>query len=150
MEKVYTKENYAKAYTELIEILRNIPREDLNKVPKDVLKNYIENMDKNYTYKYDANLDFEEQEVSHLTQILIANLYIKYWADEAERQQIQDNEKKELYELELKKKDKYNPNNLFANREKQQVEEPKDLIVVKDKNILQKIISKIKEMFKKR
>ncbi len=150
MEKVYTKEDYAKAYTELIEILRNIPREDLNKVPKDVLKNYIENRDKNYTYKYDANLDFEEQEVSHLTQILIANLYIKYWADEAERQQIQDNEKKELYELELKKKDKYNPNNLFANREKQQAEEPKDLIVVKDKNILQKIISKIKEMFKKR
>ena len=65
MEKVYTKEDYAKAYMELVEILKNVPREKLNKIPKELIYNYIKDMDKNHKYQYDVNLEFEEQETMH-------------------------------------------------------------------------------------
>ena len=41
MIDIYTKEDYAKSYTELIEILKYISKSDLNKIPKDKIKNYI-------------------------------------------------------------------------------------------------------------
>lgn len=143
MEKVYTKEEYAKAYTELIEVLKNIPTKDLKKIPRETIKKYIANMDTNYKYQYNVNLEFEEQGISHLTEILIANLYIQYWASDDEKEKIKNLDKKELYELELKKKEKYEANNIFENTAK----EPKqEMIIVKEKTILQKIIDKFKKL----
>lgn len=148
MEKVYTKEDYAKAYMELVEILKNVPREKLNKIPKELIYNYIKDMDKNHKYQYDVNLEFEEQETMHLTKILIANLYIQYWADDNERQQIKERERKELYELELSKKEKYNPVNLFEKKDNQDIKQSQELIIIEKKTILQKIIDKIKRLIK--
>lgn len=148
MEKVYTKEDYAKAYMELVEILKNVPREKLNKIPKELIYNYIKDMDKNHKYQYDVNLEFEEQETMHLTKILIANLYIQYWADDNERQQIKERERKELYELELSKKEKYNPVNLFGKKDNQDIKQSQELIIIEKKTILQKIIDKIKRLIK--
>lgn len=149
MEKVYTKEDYAKSYTELIEILKNVPKEKLNEIPKELIKNYIKDMDKDYKYQYDANLEFEEQETLHLTKILIANLYIQYWADSNEKQQIQEREQKELYELELSKNRKYNPDNLFRNKDNQNIkQQSQELIIAEKRNILQKVIDKVKVWIK--
>lgn len=148
MEKVYTKEDYAKAYMELVEILKNVPREKLNKIPKELIYNYIKDMDKNHKYQYDVNLEFEEQETMHLTKILIANLYIQYWADDNERQQIKERERKELYELELSKKEKYNLGNLFKKKDNQDIKQSQELIIIEKKTILQKIIDKIKKLIK--
>ena len=148
MEKVYTKEDYAKAYMELVEILKNVPREKLNKIPKELIYNYIKDMDKNHKYQYDVNLEFEEQETMHLTKILIANLYIQYWVDDNERQQIKERERKELYELELSKKEKYNPVNLFEKKDNQDIKQSQELIIIEKKTILQKIIDKIKRLIK--
>lgn len=148
MEKVYTKEDYSKAYMELVEILKNVPREKLNKIPKELIYNYIKDMDKNHKYQYDVNLEFEEQETMHLTKILIANLYIQYWADDNERQQIKERERKELYELELSKKEKYNLGNLFKKKDNQDIKQSQELIIIEKKTILQKIIDKIKKLIK--
>ena len=40
--------NYAKAYKELLEIIKHFPLEEYNKIPKEKIKFYEENMDKNY------------------------------------------------------------------------------------------------------
>ena len=47
-----TKE-YAMAYTEVIEILKHVPEEDVQKIPKEKLNFYRSNMDIEYNYKLD-------------------------------------------------------------------------------------------------
>ena len=39
---------YAKAYTEVLEIIRHFPQEEYNKIPKEKIEFYKNNMDKNH------------------------------------------------------------------------------------------------------
>ena len=39
-----TKE-HKMAYTEVVEVLKYVPKKDINKIPKDILKYYMDNMD---------------------------------------------------------------------------------------------------------
>ena len=150
MIDIYTKEDYAKSYTELIEILKYISKSDLNKIPKDKIKNYIKNKDNNYIYIYDSKKNFENQNISKLTKILIANLYIEYWADEEEKAQIKINDRKEIYDIDNKNAEKYRTDNIFEKKKKTNEEnvEETSLTIIKKKNFIQKIIEKIKKKLK--
>ena len=77
---VYTNEDYSKAYSEVLEVLRHIPKKDLIKIPKDELMFYIKNMDNKHNYKYNFNITFEKQKLMRLSRIIISNIYIKYLA----------------------------------------------------------------------
>lgn len=142
----YTKEDYAKAYTELLEILKYVSKSSLEKIPKENLEMYNLNKDRNYNYEYNNNLEFEEQKISRLTRILIANIYIQYWASEEERKILNQRDKEELEQIEIEKRNTYNPDNLFANRRKINNVEEKSLVIVKKKNIVERIIDKIKNI----
>ena len=74
-----TKE-YAMAYAEVIEILKHVSYEDVNKIPKEKLDFYKINMDKEYNYKLDMTKEFEEQEMSDITKAILANIFRDYWA----------------------------------------------------------------------
>lgn len=150
MIDIYTKEDYAKSYTELIEILKYISKSDLNKIPKDKIKNYIKNKDNDYIYIYDSKKNFENQNISKLTKILIANLYIEYWADEEEKAQIKINDRKEIYDIDNKNAEKYKTDNIFEKKKKRNEEnvEETSLTIIKKKNFIQKIIEKIKKKLK--
>ena len=54
-----TKE-YSIAYTEVIEILKHVPDEDVQKIPEEKLNFYKANMDTEYDYKLDMEKDFEQ------------------------------------------------------------------------------------------
>lgn len=142
----YTKEDYTKAYTELLEILKYVSKSSLEKIPKENLEMYELNRDKNYNYEYNNNLEFEEQKMSKLTRILIANIYIQYWASEEERKVLKQRDKEELEKIEIEKRNIYNPDNLFANRRKIENLEEKNLVIVKKKNIIEKVLEKIKKI----
>lgn len=150
MVNIYTKEDYAKAYTELIEILKYVPNEDLRKIPKEKIEMYIKNKDRNYKYIYNINTSFENQNISKLTKILIANIYIQYWASNEEREEIRNQDKKELYNIEMRKKEIYNTDNLFnkKSRIEENCNQETSITVIKKKNIIEKIINKIKKWFK--
>lgn len=152
----YTKEDYAKAYTELLEILKYFSKESLEKLPKENIEMYNLEKDKNYNYTYNEELELDEQNISKLTIILIANLYIQYLASEEERNAIKERDKKELEILENQKREMYNPDKIFENRKqgnlKHNIEdisklkqnEDISLSIVKNQNIFTKIIEKIK------
>lgn len=147
----YTEDEYSRAYTELLEILKYIPDSSIEKIPKENIEMYELNKDTNYEYHYDNNLTFEEQNISHLTKILIANLYIDYWATNEERTIIKEHDSKELEALEIEKNRKYNTDDIFANRkrkleEKAQNIENTSMIVVENTNIFKKIMKKIKKL----
>ena len=112
MLTVYTYKDYAKSYTELIEILKHFSKSDLAKIPKNIIFKYIKYRDINYVFSYNPKLSLKSQNVSKLTKILIANLYIDYFTTETEYKNIQDSDFKELLKLEKQ----YNINNIFKKK----------------------------------
>ena len=137
---------YRKSLSELCEILKHIPIEARNKIPYEELKFYENNRDFNYKYIYDQSRSLTEQKLMDMTIMLIANIYINYWAENKEKLQLRD--KKILYQIEEQKKI-YNTNDLFKknkknNEPKINVENCKELTVTKKENIINKIIKKIK------
>ena len=105
--------NYAKAYKELLEIIKHFPLEEYNRIPKEKIKFYEENMDKNYIFTINPNIDLSEQNISRETKALIVTLYEEYFSTEEKKKKIKEilvlNQKKE----EQEKRKKYNPQDLF-------------------------------------
>lgn len=143
MEGIYSKEEYQKAYTELLIILKSIAKEDLFKIPRDTIEFYISNSDKNHKFKYNPSLRFEEQNIMRLTIILFANLYIKYWATDERRKEIENQDKKELQEKMVRMQELYNSDNLFKKRTEKICEMP-SLPIIKE-SFWSKIQRKIKK-----
>lgn len=110
---------YARAYTEVLEILRHFPKEEYDKIPLEKIQFYIDNMDKNYNFTINPEIDLAEQNISEEANAIIITLFRDYYATEEQKVKI----KKILYEnqnkLEQEKRDKYNPDNLFKKSDKQ-------------------------------
>ena len=49
------KDNYSKAYKEVIEILKYVPQESVDKIPQTMLDTFKAKMDVNYDFKVDIN-----------------------------------------------------------------------------------------------
>ena len=144
-----TKE-YAMAYTEVIEILKYVPDEDVKKIPEEKLEFYKTNMDKEYSYKLDMTKEFEEQEMSNITKAILANIFRDYWATPYQKERIEAKEKYDLEKLEAEKREKYNPDNIFKNKKEEAVVEDTNLPVeVKKETFFKKLISFIKGLFNK-
>lgn len=136
-----------------MEVLKYVSKSSFEKIPKENIEMYEKLKDNNYEYHYNENLEIDEQNISHLTTILIANLYIKYWATEEEKKSIEEDDKKELEQIKNEKRDMYNPDNLFINKRKIEnnqkdlkVEENLSLTIVENKNIFKRIIEKLKSI----
>ena len=90
-------DNYPKAYKEVYDILKNIPKEDLEKIPENVLKTIEEKKDDNYNFEFSGNI--ENQELLKETRALLATIYKNYWANTEEKGLI---EEKIKYDVENK------------------------------------------------
>ncbi len=144
---VYTNEDYSKAYSEVLEVLRYIPKVDLVKIPKDEIMFYIKNMDNKHNYKYNFNKPFEDQKLMRLSKIIISNIYIKYLAKNKE--ELLENERKEILKLEEENRKIYNTDNIFRNKNLDiEKDENNSLIVIEKQGFFRKIIDKIRRLFK--
>lgn len=148
----YTNEEYARSYTEILEIFKYIPENLIKKIPESMIKRFYQNMDKNHVFLYDIKKNFEEQKISHLTTIIFANLYINYWASEKDKNRINEYDKKILIEKEQEKLTKYNPNEIFNRRNEinNKTKEEKSLIEIENKSFFRKIIDKIITFIKRK
>ena len=86
--KMLNKELYPKAYKEVIEILKYVPQNEVEKIPKYILKKMNEEMDKQYEYKITHYEDFENQEMLKETETILAVFYRDYWATNEQRERI--------------------------------------------------------------
>ena len=106
---------YAKAYKEVLEIIKNFPKEEYEKIPKEKIEFYKKNMDKNYNFSINPEIDLSEQNISTYANAIIVNLFRDYFATEEQKIKIKEildlNQKKE----EQEKREKYNPDDLFKN-----------------------------------
>ena len=75
----------AKAYTELLEILKNTSKDAVDKIPKEVMDVFEKYRDKTYDFHFDTQKPLEKQDLLKETYVLMAVLYREYWATPEER-----------------------------------------------------------------
>ena len=136
---------YANAYSEVLEILKNISKEDYEKVPSEKTDLFEKNANKNYNFQYDTNLTLDEQNVSKRTKAIIAILFRDYWATPEQREKILAKQNYDRIQIEKNKQKQYNVDNIFKNKERkvETVENSVSTIEYKES-----IFSKIKKWFK--
>lgn len=136
---------YANAYSEVLEILKNISKEDYEKVPSEKIDLFEKNANKNYNFQYDTNLTLDEQNVSKRAKAIIAILFRDYWATPEQREKILAKQNYDRIQIEKNKQKQYNVDNIFKNKERKVeiVENSVSTIEYKES-----IFSKIKKWFK--
>lgn len=144
------EENYHKAYKEVIEILKYLPKESVNKIPKTIIETFEKKQKKDYVFNIDINKTFEEQNLLEETKDILAIIFRDYWATPYQRKKIQEKEKYERQKIEEEKLKKYNPKNIFKNKKNiiEKNEENKNLpIQIKKQKFYEKLINFLKNLF---
>ncbi len=109
---------YAKAYKEIIEILKYFPEKEYKRIPKEKIEFYKEHMDKEYEFTINPTIDLSKQNISKEANAIIVTLFLDYYANEEQKKRI-----KEILELNQKKEErgkrkKYNLQDLFKEKNK--------------------------------
>lgn len=110
-------DNYNKAYEEILEILKYMPKESVNKIPNQMIYTFKTKMDKNYNFSIDINKSFEEQNLLDETKAILANIFRDYWATPYQKERIEAKERYDRQKLEKEKLEKYNPEHIFKTKE---------------------------------
>lgn len=142
---------FPKAYKEILEILKYIPVDEYNKIPKNIIKNMEKKQDKQYQYEVTNLENFNNQPMLRETEAILSVLYRDYWATAEEKKKIRDKEKSEIEVLEIEKRQKYNPDDLFKKKINLNNENTvKDLSIIEVKeSVIKRLISRIKKFLKR-
>ena len=146
---------YANAYSEVLEILKYISKEDYEKIPNSKIELFETNYNKDYIFKYNPNKTLDEQNVSKIAKAIIAILFRDYWATEIQKEKIISKQNYDRMKLEEERKARYNSNNLFKNNEKRIImdntekEEELALIETSDIKWYKKVWRFLTEFFRK-
>lgn len=146
--------NTKNAYAEVITIIDLLEEDFKNKLPNKLIEFLRTEKSENYIVKISPNIPLEEQQLLKETIDILAMLKLNYWcSNEAEKQELLDllNENEKTYQKELH--EKYNPDNLFKNRNnnvKEMQTEQTAIIEYKKPNFIIIILNKIKDLFSKK
>lgn len=136
--------------TELIKIISFMPQDIITKIPNEEIEylNKIKNHD--YITKINSIEDIKPENIYDGTKNYLAYIFLKYLAtkEEKEEYEIILRENKHRYQKELS--EKYDVYKVFEKRKAESNEkiEEKSLTIVKEKNILEIIIDKIKKLLR--
>ena len=81
---------YARAYTEVLEILKHFPDEEYKKIPIEKINFYKSHMDKNYKFTINPEMDLANQNISKEANAIIVTLFRDYFATEEQKVKIKE------------------------------------------------------------
>ena len=138
------KKDYAEAYSEVLEVLKYIDRNEYSKIPKSTIQLLESNCNENSNFTYNIALPFDKQNISNDAKLILAIIYRNCWISQEEKQEILDKQKEYLSYIESKKK---SADEIFENRNENIVEElqKNNYLPVKQK-WYQKILSNIRRI----
>ncbi len=148
------KPEYREAFEEVFEIFNLMPKELSNKIPTKFYEMIKDERDTNYSPNIQEPL--EKQKLKNETIIILGLIYRDFLCSPDEKKRLQEKDAKELKEVEkaLEKEiiEKYNPNDIFKNRnrnisEQIQTSEETRMTVVQEEKWYQKIFNIIKGIF---
>lgn len=106
---------YAKAYTEVLEILKYFSAEEYSKIPQEKIDFYRSNMDKDYNYNINPNKDLSKQYISKEANAILISLFRDYFANENQKETLNNLLHQNQVKIESMKREKYNSDNIFSN-----------------------------------
>ena len=137
---------YAKACTEVLEILSHFSEEDFSKIPTDKIDFFEKNKDEDYQYKIAPDIDLSKQYISDEANAIIVGLYKEYFATEHQKNVIDDILKHNQVLEDRENSVKYNPDDLFKDKEEikldNKVEDEYDVItdlIERNESFLEKL-----------
>lgn len=143
---------YSKAYVEVLEITSHFSEEDFKKIPKSEIDFYNENKDNEYKFKINPNIDLNEQNISREANAILVVLYRDYFATENQKQILEKLLKQNEQKEEEKKREKYNPDDIFKKgKEVSTIENNNEMLPVEiEERWYQKILDFFKSLFVKK
>jgi len=144
--------NYPKAYKEVIEVLKYVPKESVDKIPQTMLDALNSKMDNTYNFSIDINKSFEEQELLEETKAILANIFRDYWATPYQKERIEEKEKYDRKKMEEEKRANCNYD-IFKKDNKVEIREDEVSnsnlpIEVKKERFYERIINFFKKLFR--
>lgn len=83
-------DRYAKAYTEVLEIISYFPREEQEKIPAEKIEFYRANMDKEYEYSINPEIELSKQYISREANAILVGLFRDYFATEKQKEVLEN------------------------------------------------------------
>lgn len=142
---------YSKAYVEVLEIISHFSEEDFKKIPKSEIDFYNENKDNEYEFKINPNIDLNEQNISREANAILVALYRDYFATENQKQILEKLLKQNEQKEEEKKREKYNPDDIFKkDKEDSKIENNNEILPIEiEEKWYQKILDFFRVLFVK-
>ncbi|MBR1539963.1 MAG: hypothetical protein IJ629_02110 [Clostridia bacterium] len=98
-----------RVYSEVYEFINLLDREYIDKIPKQLMDFFRENRDKTYSKNINPWMDIQSQNLRRDTILIINVINYKYWADDKEKEILN-----EIYKRNDKEYlEKYSPENIF-------------------------------------
>ena len=147
------KEIYREAFVEISEIFKLMPNIMLDKIPNK-FKQIIEN-EKSTTYTSNIKEPLEQCILKEETIIVLSLIYRDFLCDKEEKARLQYRDAQKIKEAEDELREKYNPDNIFKNRVKAnidnttEIQESLSLVKYEEDKWYKKIFSIIKRIFKR-
>ena len=141
---------YANAYSEVLEILKFISKEDYEKIPASKIELFKLNSNKEYKFTYNPEKTLDEQNVSKRAKAIIVILFRDYLAKEIQRDKIIKKKENDRLILEEQKKSLYDTENIFKKQDicgKTEAKEVTKMAVYKA-NFITRVFNKIKKFLK--
>ena len=142
---------YAKAYTEVLEIINHFSEDEYKKIPKEKIDIYEKHKDRKYDFKINPNIDLAEQNISRKANAILVSLFRDYFATAKQKEILKNLLQQNQEKLEKEKYLKYNPDNIF-NKSNSNINDSKDkvaLVEIKNEVWYRKILNFFKRIFLK-
>lgn len=143
------KVTYKMAYTQVLEILKRLPKEEVAKIPTEEIEFLKENCDKTYKYILSPNARLEECQISRKAYAILVVYFKKYFATEIQKQKLDVILKNNQIAIEKEKREKYGVDNLFKTNKLEQEENKKVEIVPYKESFFKRVLNRIKKIFRR-
>ena len=139
---------HAKAYSEILEILKYLTPEDYEKIPKEKIEVFQTYANKDYNFNYDPDKTLQEQNVSKTARTIIGILFRDYWSTEEQRDKIVKFQQQERIRIEKEKQEKYKSDDIFKNNNTVPQTEEVALVEVKEEKWYDKVFKFFRRIIK--
>ena len=150
---------YGEAAVEVLDILDNTNKADVEKIPSSFIKFLVDNASEDYRVNFDHSKTIDKLNLKEKTKEILGVIYINWWCNKKDqenyKEQIEEQERKRQEEI----REKYDTNKIFENSEKkkicnetqEKIEQRNEMlaIVKEGGDIFKRVIDKIIRFFKK-
>lgn len=142
-------QEYGFAISETLDILNHTKKADVEKISERFLKFLKENASKTYVSTIDFNKPLKEMNLTPKTIGILSIINKKFWCNEEQRKEFERILKQNelIYQNELR--EKYNPDNIFENRNNSNIVDEKSMAIISQEKWYQKIFNTVKRLFKR-